>query len=200
MSKNPNKRPRKKLTPHRLASKIKDIRNSLGLTQEQIWSFVNPAQAPTNYSRISQYENNVRVPSLREIWNYARLAGLSVEVLADDALNLTDNFYESFRFGTAGVQEVSRLPETAPNPAKAKEKSSVSDRLLQPIENNLRITNADTDDDVSISDRRGAKLPAPVGITNKSMTIEDKGNAISAQPDELLAAVVLHRQAAYLKT
>lgn len=93
MSKKPNKRQRRKLTPRRLPSKIKEIRVGLGLTQQQMWSLVSPERAAQNYSRISQYENNVRVPSLREICNYARLAGLPVEVLADDALELSDNFY-----------------------------------------------------------------------------------------------------------
>lgn len=41
-----------------------------------------------HYSRISEYENGTREPSLMTILAYARLAGIHVEDLIDDALDL----------------------------------------------------------------------------------------------------------------
>ena len=90
MSKNSGEKPRGKLTPRRLAGKIKQIRLDLGLTQAQIWLLVNPEQAAHNRSRISHFERGERIPSLRETRNYARLRGIPVEVLADDALEIED--------------------------------------------------------------------------------------------------------------
>lgn len=155
-----------------------------------MWSLINPEQSAHNYPRISQYENNVRVPSLREIWNYARLAKVPVEVLADDALNLTDSFYGAFRTGEADGRKLLRLPVTAPNQTETKEMPSASEPLPPPIRDNRRIADADTDDDSSVPDQRGAELPVPVGAKNKRITTEDKDNVISAQPDEVPASVV----------
>ena len=50
---------------------------------------INPTETDEgNRARVSQYEAGIRVPSLVEIYNYARFAGISVETLLNDALDL----------------------------------------------------------------------------------------------------------------
>ena len=159
----------------------------MGLTQEQILVLVSPEQPASNRSLISQFENNLRVPSLDEIRNYARLAGVPVEVLADDALNLTDSFYGAGRAIDEDIQQISLLPEIAPNPAEAEEKPPVS-APLPPIKDSRRITSAETDDDLSVSKQCGGESSAPVGEIIIKMTTEDADHIISAPPDESLTA------------
>jgi len=50
---------------------------------------INPNETlEKNRARVSQYERSERVPSLVETYNYARFAGVPVEVLLDDAIDL----------------------------------------------------------------------------------------------------------------
>ena len=73
--------------PEHLASKLLAIRQRLGLSQSQIASLLElNVKRPT--SRVSEYENSVREPHLCLLLNYARLIGVTVDVLIDDSLNL----------------------------------------------------------------------------------------------------------------
>ncbi len=50
---------------------------------------INPNETlEKNRARVSQYERSERVPSLVETYNYARFAGVPVEALLDDAIDL----------------------------------------------------------------------------------------------------------------
>ncbi len=50
---------------------------------------INPNETlENNRARVSQYERSERVPSLVETYNYARFAGVPVEALLDDAIDL----------------------------------------------------------------------------------------------------------------
>lgn len=79
----------------RLAEKLKRIRIHYGLTQGKMLLIINPTESDeTNRARVSQYENGVRVPSLIEIYNYARFAGITVETLLNDSLDLPATIHQ----------------------------------------------------------------------------------------------------------
>jgi transcriptional regulator with XRE-family HTH domain len=73
--------------PERLAEKLVQIRMALGLSQNEILSRMRLTER-LNRDDISKYERGVREPSLRVILRYARLAGISTDVLIDDKLDL----------------------------------------------------------------------------------------------------------------
>ena len=74
--------------PKRLASKILGIREGLGFTQEQMANRLKHVKSPPQPGTISRYETGQREPSLLVLLEYARLAGVSTDVLIDDKLNL----------------------------------------------------------------------------------------------------------------
>ncbi|HYG10401.1 MAG TPA: helix-turn-helix transcriptional regulator [Pyrinomonadaceae bacterium] len=73
--------------PERLGEKLTQVRNTLGLSQNEILSRMELAEK-LNRDDISKYERGVREPSLIVILRYARLAGVCLDVLVDDELNL----------------------------------------------------------------------------------------------------------------
>ncbi len=74
--------------PKRLAAKLLGIRESLGLTQEQMANRLKHVKSPPQPGTISRYETGQREPTLLVLLEYARLAGVSTDVLIDDKLNL----------------------------------------------------------------------------------------------------------------
>lgn len=80
---------RGELAPSRLGEKLRRIRDDYDLTQGKMLLIVNPTEfCETNRARISQYENGTRVPSLIELYNYAGFAGVTMETLINDELDL----------------------------------------------------------------------------------------------------------------
>lgn len=80
---------RGELSPLRLPEKLKSIRASFKLTQGKMLLIINPKETDeNNRARVSQYERGLRVPSLIEVYNYARFAGITVETLLNDDLDL----------------------------------------------------------------------------------------------------------------
>ena len=77
--------PRRK--PERLAEKLKQIRLALGLSQDGMLERLGLAEEFFR-SRISAYELGNREPPLTVVLQYARLAGVSTDVLIDDELDL----------------------------------------------------------------------------------------------------------------
>ena len=73
--------------PKRLAEKLLAIRRALGLSQTQavkrldVEGMIVPGQ-------VSEFETGKREPSLPVLLRYARLAGVCVDVLIDDELDL----------------------------------------------------------------------------------------------------------------
>ena len=78
-----NPRPR----PERLAGKLRQIRESLGLSQTQMLVRLG-FEDTMHYGRISQYENDEREPALNTLLAYARAAGVHLEDIVDDDLDL----------------------------------------------------------------------------------------------------------------
>jgi transcriptional regulator with XRE-family HTH domain len=75
--------------PKRLAEKLLQIRNALGLSQSEIWRRLG-VEDEIPFKRISSYELNQNEPPLSILLQYARIANVYLEVLADDELDLPD--------------------------------------------------------------------------------------------------------------
>lgn len=73
--------------PQRLAKKLVTIRTKLGLSQNELIKRLGVEDQLTQ-ARISAYERGIREPSLLVLLAYARLAGISTDVLIDDGMNL----------------------------------------------------------------------------------------------------------------
>ena len=77
--------PREK--PERLAEKLLMIRQSFGLSQTEMLKRLDAGDKMV-YSRISEFESGKGEPSLPVLLQYARVAGVCVDVLIDDKLEL----------------------------------------------------------------------------------------------------------------
>ena len=78
---------RQRPKPKKLAEKLKKIRVSLGLSQNELISKLGVDDAIVR-STISAFERGAREPSLTTLLKYARLAGVSTDLLIDDKLEL----------------------------------------------------------------------------------------------------------------
>ncbi|MGH9763783.1 MAG: helix-turn-helix transcriptional regulator [Blastocatellia bacterium] len=88
--------------PKRLASKLKQIRVGLDLTQAGMVEQLGNPEALLQTS-ISGYERGARVPPLLILLKYAQLAGVSVDVLLDDSVDLSSKLPSNpKRTGAAG--------------------------------------------------------------------------------------------------
>ena len=81
---------RARLKPERLAEKIVHIRNALGLSQSEMYRRLG-LEDLLDYKRISEYELGNSEPPLPVVLRYARAAGVHMEALVDDELDLPDN-------------------------------------------------------------------------------------------------------------
>jgi transcriptional regulator with XRE-family HTH domain len=75
------------ISPERLAEKLKQIRERLNLSQNEMLDQLGFKERLFR-SNISQYELGTREPSLLVLLAYARSAKISVDVLIDDELDL----------------------------------------------------------------------------------------------------------------
>jgi transcriptional regulator with XRE-family HTH domain len=73
--------------PERLGEKLRQIRLTLGLSQSEMLRRLEAEEIIT-YHQISGYESGKREPPLQILLQYARVSGVSMETLADDALDL----------------------------------------------------------------------------------------------------------------
>ncbi|HKP72201.1 MAG TPA: helix-turn-helix transcriptional regulator, partial [Pyrinomonadaceae bacterium] len=71
--------------PKRLAEKLLQIRLRLGLSQPELYKRLD-VETEITYHRISEYELNKSEPTLMVLLQYARVAGVHMEDLADDEL------------------------------------------------------------------------------------------------------------------
>ncbi len=79
-----SRRPR----PMRLAAKLRQVRTALGFTQEQMFEHLGETKTALYPGHISLYEGGQREPPLPVLLRYARIAGVYVDVLIDDELDL----------------------------------------------------------------------------------------------------------------
>ncbi len=77
-----------RLKPTRLAEKLVQLRTALGLSQNAL---IAELGVDLTQNRISEYETGKGEPPLPVLLRYARLAGVCVETLFDDVLDLPEN-------------------------------------------------------------------------------------------------------------
>lgn len=80
-----NPRPRQQ----NLAKKLRQIRRGLGLSQIQMVKHMG-VDGSVAYHRISEYESGRREPSLATLLAYGRAAGVHLEYIIDDNLELPE--------------------------------------------------------------------------------------------------------------
>jgi transcriptional regulator with XRE-family HTH domain len=73
--------------PRRIGKKLRQIRLMLELSQDGIVERMG-LEGQLKRTSVSNFERKRRVPSLLVLLHYARLAGICLEVLVDDALEL----------------------------------------------------------------------------------------------------------------
>ena len=88
--------------PERLAEKLRDIRVALGLSQPEMLRVLRLEEI-MQYARISEYETGLREPSLLTLLEYARVAGVHLEEIVDDNLELPTRLPGKVRY-----QEIKR--------------------------------------------------------------------------------------------
>ena len=78
---------RARMKQERLAEKLLQIRNAFGLSQSDMLRRLGFEQI-IDYKRISEFELGKNEPPLAILLKYARVAGVCVDVLIDDELDL----------------------------------------------------------------------------------------------------------------
>ena len=78
--------------PKGLAAKLRQIRTSLGLTQQEMVKRLKSQRVQlTLYpGNISRFEQGLREPPLLVLLAYARIARITIDVLVDDDLELSE--------------------------------------------------------------------------------------------------------------
>lgn len=72
--------------PKKLAGKLLAVRQRLGVSQTEMARLLELKQT---YTVVSSFESGRREPDLIVLLNYARLAGVLVDVLIDDKMKLS---------------------------------------------------------------------------------------------------------------
>ena len=80
--------------PTRLASKLRQIRLGLGLTQRQMFERLEYRESPLRVGHLSDFERDRREPPLALLLAYARAADIPLETLADDREDLPAAFFK----------------------------------------------------------------------------------------------------------
>jgi transcriptional regulator with XRE-family HTH domain len=78
---------RARMRQERLAEKLVQIRQAMGLSQSEMLRRLG-FEGSLDYKRISEYELDRNEPPLAVLLGYARLAGVCMDVLVDDELDL----------------------------------------------------------------------------------------------------------------
>lgn len=74
--------------PKKLARKLLAIRQELGVSQTEMAKLL---KLEISYTAVSAYELGTREPDLLTLLQYARVIGVSTDVLIDDKLQLRPN-------------------------------------------------------------------------------------------------------------
>lgn len=73
--------------PKYLPEKLRTIRQRLGLSQSEVAKLL---KFKTSYARVSEYESGFREPNLLVLLRYSQLAGVHVETLINDKVELPE--------------------------------------------------------------------------------------------------------------
>src|SRR6266700_3279955 len=83
--------------PERLAEKLRQIRLSLGLSQAEMHRSLG-LEEEVEYTNISKYELGRNEPPLSTLLQYARVAGVHLEDIVDDELDLPEKLPGNVRY------------------------------------------------------------------------------------------------------
>jgi transcriptional regulator with XRE-family HTH domain len=83
--------------PARLAEKLRQIRLALGISQQELHRRLG-VEDLIAYNEISKYELGKNEPYLQILLQYARIAGVHMEDIVDDELDLPDNLPGNVRY------------------------------------------------------------------------------------------------------
>lgn len=83
--------------PERLAEKLKQIRVGLGLSQSEMHRQLGLAEE-VDYTNISKYETARNEPPLTTLLKYAHVAGIHLEDIVDDGLELPPKLPGNVRY------------------------------------------------------------------------------------------------------
>jgi transcriptional regulator with XRE-family HTH domain len=86
-----------RIRPKRLAEKLLRIRNALGLSQSEMYRRL-AVEELMPYTRISKFERDELEPPLQVLLQYARAAGVHMEDIVDDDLDLPDRLPGKVRY------------------------------------------------------------------------------------------------------
>ena len=82
----PNALPRRTVKLKHLAAKLLAIRQHLSLSQSQLAARLTTFDV--HYNRVSDYELGKRTPNVLVLLDYARLAGIHIDDLVDDEVEI----------------------------------------------------------------------------------------------------------------
>lgn len=80
--------------PQRIAQKLKQIRTSLGFTQDEMANELGCQGVKVYRGYVGSYEIGERVPTLLIVMAYARIADISMETLCDDKIELPEDLHD----------------------------------------------------------------------------------------------------------
>jgi len=86
-----------RVRPERLSEKLLQIRLALGLSQTELLRRLGFEDA-MDYRRISEFERGTTEPHLSVLLEYARAAGVHMEDIVDDELDLPDKLPGNVRY------------------------------------------------------------------------------------------------------
>lgn len=95
--------------PERLSEKLLQIRLALGLSQSELLRSLGFEDA-MDYRRISEFERGTTEPHLSVVLQYARVAGVHMEDIVDDELDLPEKLPGNVRY--QGIQRKSPSRKT----------------------------------------------------------------------------------------
>src|SRR2546426_3969412 len=93
--------------PERLAEKVRDIRLALGLSQPEMHRQLG-LEDEVEYTNISKYELGRNEPPLSTLLQYARVAGVHLEDIVDDELDLPERLPGDVRYRGIKRKSVAR--------------------------------------------------------------------------------------------
>ena len=99
-----------RMKPARLAEKLLRIRNALGLSQPQLLRLIGFEEF-IDYRRVSEFELGEAEPPLPVLLQYARVAGIHMEDIVDDELDLPDKLPGKVRY--QGIKRASKSHKKA---------------------------------------------------------------------------------------
>ena len=86
-----------RMRPERLPEKLFQIRLALGLSQSELLRRLGLDEV-MDYRRISEFERGTTEPHLSVLLQYARAAGVQMEDIVDDELDLPDRLPGNVRY------------------------------------------------------------------------------------------------------